>query len=80
MKAETKPGATAEPQGLLPAQDAAAIERLSSLLQETEHQHHGRPDAGWPRWYAAYLSQRQIGASVEAARVFADQYTVGQPT
>jgi hypothetical protein len=79
MPAETKPGATAESRGSQPAQDGAAIERLSSLLQETEQQHHGRPDAGWPRWYAAYLSQRQLGAGVEAARVFADQYVLGQP-
>jgi hypothetical protein len=43
-------------------------------LQETEQQHDGRPAAGWPRWYAAYLSQRQHGTSAEAARVFADQY------
>jgi hypothetical protein len=75
MTAETKPGVTGAAQGSPPAEDAAAIERLSALLQETEQQHDGRPAAGWPRWYAAYLSQRQYGASVEAARVFADQYT-----
>ena len=80
MKVETNPGATAEPRGSLPAPDAAAIERLTNLLKETEQEHHGRPDAGWPRWYAAYLCQRQLGASVQSARVFADQYTLGQPT
>ena len=75
MTAESKPGVTAGPQGSPPADDAAAIERLTILLQETEQQHDGRPAASWPRWYAAYLSQRQHGASVQAARTFADQYT-----
>jgi hypothetical protein len=74
VTAGSKPGVTGATQGAPPAQDAAAIERLSALLQETEQQHDGRPAAGWPRWYAAYLSQRQHGTSVEAARVFADQY------
>jgi hypothetical protein len=75
VTAESKPGVTDAPQGSPPAEDAAAIERLTTLLQETEQQHDGRPAASWPRWYAAYLSQRQHGASVQAARVFADQYT-----
>jgi hypothetical protein len=77
MTGESKPGVTGKPQGSPRAEDTAAIERLSTLLQETEKQHDGRPAAGWPRWYAAYLSQRQQGASVEAARAFADQYTQG---
>jgi hypothetical protein len=75
VTAENKPSVTGAPQGSPSAEDAAAIERLSALLQETEQQHDGRPAAGWPRWYAAYLSQRQHGASVQAARVFADRYT-----
>jgi hypothetical protein len=75
VTAENTPGVTGGPRGLPSAEDAAAIERLSALLQETEQQHDGRATAGWPRWYAAYLSQRQHGASVQAARVFADQYT-----
>jgi len=75
VTAENKPVATGGPQGSPSAEDAVAIERLSALLQETEQQHDGRAAAGWPRWYAAYLSQRQHGASVQAARVFADQYT-----
>ena len=80
MTAEIKPGATNELQGPRRPEDAAAIERLTALLQETEQQHDGRPAAGWPRWYAAYLSRRQLGANVQAARAFADQYTREQPT
>ena len=80
MTAEGKAGITGQLQGSPRPEDAAAIERLTTLLQETEQQHAGRPAAGWPRWYAAYLTHRQLGASVQAARVFADQYTREQPT
>ncbi len=80
MTIETNPGTADELQELPRAENAAPIERLTTLLQEAEQEHHGRPAADWPRWYAAFVSERQLGASVEDARVFADQYTLGQPT
>jgi hypothetical protein len=80
MAADSKSGAADELQQLLQARDGGPIERLTSLLRQAEQQHHGRPAAAWPRWYAAFISARQRGASVESAQVFADQYTLGQPT
>jgi hypothetical protein len=82
MTAEVNSGARDELQGrgLLSAENAAPIERLTSLLQEAEQQHHGRPAAGWPRWYAAFVNERQLGASVGGAEEFADRYTAGQRT
>jgi hypothetical protein len=58
--------------------NAAAIERLANLLREAEQEHHKRPAADWPRWYAAYVSERQLGASVEDAAVAADGYAPEQ--
>jgi hypothetical protein len=78
MTAESKPGTADELQELLGAENAGPIERLTILLQEAEQEHHGRPAADWPRWYAAFVSVRQLGASVEGAQLFADQYTIGQ--
>jgi hypothetical protein len=77
MTTESKPGTTDELQELRRAENAAPIERLTILLQEAEHEHHGRPAADWPRWYAAFVNERQLGASVEGARAFADEYTPG---
>jgi hypothetical protein len=79
MTAESKPGTTDELQQLLRAGDAGPIQRLTGLLREAEQEHHGRPAAGWPRWYAAFVGARQLGASIKDARVFADQYTLAQP-
>jgi hypothetical protein len=78
MATESKPGIADELQELLRTENAGPIERLTILLQEAEQQHHGRPAAGWPRWYAAFVSERQLGASVEGAQIFADQYTLQQ--
>ncbi len=80
MTAESNPATTDEPQELQRAENASPIELLTSLLQEAEHEHRGRPAADWPRWYAAFVSERQLGASIERAQVFADQYTRGEPT
>ena len=80
MTTESRAGTTEELQELLRAESAAPIERLTSLLQEAEQEHHGRPATDWPRWYAAFINERQLGASVESAQAFADRYTVGQPT
>jgi hypothetical protein len=60
------------------AVNAAPIERLTNLLQEAEEEHHKRPAADWPRWYGAFISERQLGANVEDAGVCADQYALGQ--
>jgi hypothetical protein len=79
MTVESKPGTADGLQESARAVNAAAIERLTHLLQEAEQEHHKRPAADWPRWYAAYVSERQLGASVEAADVRADDYTLGQP-
>jgi|HubBroStandDraft_1064217.scaffolds.fasta_scaffold13308_2 hypothetical protein len=78
MATESKPGTEDELQELLRTENDGPIERLTILLQETEQQHHGRPAADWPRWYAAFICERQLGASVEGAQVFADQYTIAQ--
>jgi|SRR5580658_9354311 hypothetical protein len=78
MASENKPGIEGELQELLRTENAAPIERLTILLQQAQQEHHGRPDGGWPRWYAAFVCERQLGASVEAAQVFADQYTIEQ--
>jgi hypothetical protein len=59
--------------------NAAAIERLADLLREAEQEHHKRASADWPRWYAAYITERQIGASVEDAAVGADRYAPEEP-
>jgi len=80
MTADSKSGVADELQQLLQAGHGGTIERLTSFLRQAEQQHHGRPAAGWPPWYAAFVSARQRGASVESAQVFADQYTLGQPT
>jgi hypothetical protein len=80
MTTEIKPRTADERQVLLRAENAAPVERLTVLLQEAEQEHRGRPAATWPRWYAAFVSERQRGASVEGAQAFADQYTLGQPT
>jgi hypothetical protein len=78
MTVENKPGTADGLQQLARPVNAAAIERLTHLLQEAEQEHHKRPAADWPRWYAAYVSERQLGTSVEAADVRADEYTLGQ--
>lgn len=80
MTTERKPGTAEEPPVLLHAENAAPVERLTALLQEAEQEHRGRPAATWPRWYAAFVSERQRGASVKGAQAFADQYALGQPT
>ncbi len=80
MTPESKLGTADEPPVLLRTGNAAPIERLTVLLQEAEQEHRGRPAETWPRWYAAFVSERQRGASVEGARAFADQYIQGQPT
>lgn len=77
MTTESKPATTDELKELLRTENVAPIERLNILLREAEQEHHGRPAVDWPRWYAAFVSERQLGASVEAAQAFADCYTVG---
>ena len=79
MTVESKPGTKDELQELLRPGNAAPIEQLANVLQEAEQEHHKRPAADWPRWYAAFISERQLGASVEDAAACADQYTLGQP-
>ncbi len=74
-----KPRAADGPQKSMPPVNAAAIERLTDLLREAEQEHHKRPAADWPRWYAAYVSERQLGASAEDAAVDADRYAPEQP-
>jgi hypothetical protein len=64
---------------LVCTENAAPIERLTIWLQEAEMGHHGRREADWSRWYAAFVDGRQRGASVQAAQAFADHYTVGSP-
>src|SRR5580658_3415568 len=78
MTIESKPGIPDGPSALLHTKTAASVERLTVLLQEAEQEHRGRPAATWPRWYAAFVSERQRGASVEGAQAFADQYILGQ--
>jgi hypothetical protein len=73
-----KPGTAGEIQELLRPVNAAPFERLTDLLQEAEPEHHKRPAADWPRWYAAFVTERQLGASVEDAGVCAVQYTLGR--
>lgn len=68
-----------DPQKSVRPVNAAAIERLANLMREAEQEHHKRPAADWPRWYAAYVSERQLGASVEDAAVGADRYAPAQP-
>jgi hypothetical protein len=80
MTAEVNPGAGDALQKLLSPEDITPIERLRGLLQEAERQHHGRPASDWPRWYAAFINERQLGASVNGAEEFADRYTAGKPT
>ncbi len=79
MTTESKPGTGDPLQDLLRAENAGPVEHLTSLLQEAEKEHQGRPAQDWPRWYAAFISERQLGASVERAQAFADRYTTGQP-
>jgi hypothetical protein len=80
MTTETTPAASHPLHDLLRTENAGPVERLAALLRETEKQHNGRPAADWPRWYAAFMSERQLGASVADAQAFADRYTIGQPT
>ena len=78
MTVESKPRTADDPQNLVRPANAAAIGLLSNLLREAEQEHHKRPAADWPRWYAAYVSERQIGASVDDAAAYADRYAPGQ--
>lgn len=80
MTTESKPSTTVALPELLRAENAAPIERLTVLLQQAEQEHHGRPAADWARWYGAFVNERQLGASAEAAQAFADLYTLGDST
>lgn len=67
-------------QDLQHQESIASIERLRVLLQEAEREHHGRPAANWPRWYAAFVSERLGGANLEDAQASADRYILGRST
>jgi hypothetical protein len=75
---ESKPRISDDLQKSVRPVNAAAVEHLANLLREAEQEHHKRPAADWPPWYAAYISERQFGASVEDAAVGADRYTPEQ--
>jgi hypothetical protein len=80
MTTQVNSGTEDELEVLLGAENAEPIERLTSLLMEAEQHHQGRAAAGWPRWYAAFVNERRLGASAAGAEEFADRYTIGQPT
>jgi hypothetical protein len=79
MTIDSNPRSAGGPQESMLPVDAAAIERLADLLREAEQEHHKRPAADWPRWYAAYVCERQVGASVEDAADDADRFAPEQP-